>query len=74
MLRPSSRRQAAAATDIEMARKKHKKKRPAPVDPAKVARPDWAQFRIGYHGRGAHRDKTLYSRKSKHKDIGNGSE
>jgi hypothetical protein len=57
-----------------MARKKHKKKRLAPVDTAKVARPDWAQFRVSYHGRGPHRDKSVYERKAKHKDNGDGNE
>ena len=51
-----------------MARKKHKKKRQALVDPTKVARPDWAQFRVGYHGRGPHRDMSVYCRKQKHKE------
>lgn len=51
-----------------MARKKHKKRRAAPVDPTRVARPDWAQFRTGYHGQGPHRDASKYQRKPKHKE------
>jgi len=57
-----------------MARKKHKKKQHLPVDPAKIARPDWARFRVGYHGKGAHRDASTYTRKLKHKGQDDGSE
>jgi hypothetical protein len=31
----------------------------------------WAQFKAGYKGQGAHRDKSKYTRKQKHKqDLG----
>jgi hypothetical protein len=57
-----------------MARRKHNKKRPLPLDQAKVARPDWAAFRAAYHGQGAHSDKSKYTRKLKHKERSNGHE
>jgi hypothetical protein len=57
-----------------MARKKHKKKRPVPLDTRKVARPDWARFRVSYHGRGPHRDKSVYKRKLKHQDTDDATE
>ena len=48
-----------------MARKKKKPRRTS------VARPDWAQFCTAWHGKGAHRDKSKYTRKTKHKGQGN---
>jgi hypothetical protein len=43
-------------------------KRRATEKPKKgsVVRPDWAQFQTSYHGQGAHRDKSKYTRKEKH--------
>ncbi len=35
-----------------------------------VARPDWARFCAGWHGKGAHRDQSKYTRKTKHKGQG----
>jgi hypothetical protein len=34
---------------------------------SKVARKDWARFKASNHGQGPHRDKSKYTRKSKHK-------
>ena len=46
-----------------MARKKHKRKQAGQL---KLAQPEWAKFCVGYHGKGAHRDKTVYRRQAKH--------
>lgn len=46
-----------------MARKKHKRKQPGQL---KLAQPEWAKFCVGYLGKGAHRDKTVYRRQDKH--------
>jgi len=40
---------------------------PAAPQPTKIARPDWVEFCVKNHGRGAHRDRTVYNRKLKHK-------
>lgn len=45
-----------------MARKKIKK----PKRQVRLANKDWARFCAGYHGRGAHRDMSVYRRKAKH--------
>lgn len=37
---------------------------------SRVARPDWAAFCAGWHGKGAHRDKSKYARKTKHRGQG----
>jgi hypothetical protein len=39
----------------------------AAFDQTRIARPDWVEFCVKNHGRGAHRDRTVYNRKLKHK-------
>jgi hypothetical protein len=58
------------STEYQMAKRIKRRAEEKPKKGA-VARPDWVEFRSGYHGQGTHRDKSKYTRKDKHKGTRN---
>ena len=48
--------------------KKIKRRKTDKPKKAAVARPEWAKFKTSYHGQGAHRDESVYTRKVKHRE------